>query len=237
MHRLGFMPQELQELFDRLLQNEHVKVASIFSHLAGSDAASLDYFTIRQASTFRSMSESLVQALGYQPLLHLCNSAGIARHPEFHFDMVRLGVGLYGIDGSGLLHDELQQVGTLKTTIAQIKDIDAGETVGYNRQGVAVAPMRIATICIGYADGYPRALGNGNAHVLIHDKPAKLVGVICMDMCMVDITHIPEAQEGDEVIVFGPQLPLTELSKWADTIPYEMMTGVSQRVKRVYVNE
>lgn len=237
MHRLGFMPHELQPLFDELLQNEYVKVASIFSHLAGSDAAALDYFTIQQASVFRSMSESLMQALGYQPLLHLCNSAGIARHPEFHFDMVRLGVGLYGIDGSGLLHDELQQVGTLKTTIAQIKDIDAGETVGYNRQGVAVAPMRIATICIGYADGYPRALGNGNAHVLIHDKPAKLVGVVCMDMCMVDITHIPEAQEGDEVIVFGPQLPLTELSKWADTIPYEMMTGVSQRVKRVYVNE
>lgn len=237
MHRLGFMVHELPDLFTELGQNEHVKVASVFSHLAGSEDASLDEFTRQQAAAFRSMSESLMLAIGYKPFLHLCNSAGIARHPELHFDMVRLGLGLYGVDGSGVLHDELIQVGTLKTTIAQIKDLDPGETVGYNRRGKVDHPMRIATISIGYADGYPRALGNGKAYVLIHGKPAKLVGVVCMDMCMVDITDIPEAQEGDEVIVFGRELPLTQLSQWADTIAYEMMTGISQRVKRVYVNE
>jgi len=237
MHRLGFMVHELPDLFTELAQNEYVKVASVFSHLAGSEDAGLDDFTRQQAAAFRSMSESLIQAIGYKPYLHLCNSAGIARHPELHFDMVRLGLGLYGVDGSGVLHDELIQVGTLKTTIAQIKDLDPGETVGYNRRGKVDHPMRIATISIGYADGYPRALGNGKAYVLVHGKPAKLVGVVCMDMCMVDITGIPEAKEGDEVIVFGKELPLTQLSQWADTIPYEMMTGISQRVKRVYVNE
>src|SRR5207253_1321591 len=126
---------------------------------------------------------------------------------------------------------------TLKTTIAQIKTVPAHETIGYGRKAVAENEMRIATICIGYADGYPRTLGNGRAHVLIHNKPAKLVGIVCMDMCMVDITGIPEAREGDEVIVFSPELPITQLSEWAGTIPYEMMTGISQRVKRVYENE
>jgi alanine racemase len=144
---------------------------------------------------------------------------------------------LYGIDSSKSLTAELRQIGTLKTVIAQIKTIPAGETVGYNRMGHADKEMRIATICIGYADGYPRALGNGKAHVLIHNKPAKLIGVVCMDMCMVDISDIPEAQEGDEVIVFSPQLPVGQLAAWSGTIPYEIMTGISQRVKRVYENE
>jgi alanine racemase len=223
-------------LYD-LQQNEQVKVASIFSHLAASEDAAMDDFTQLQAANFTRMSDRIITTLGYTPLRHLCNSAGIARHPEFHFDMVRLGLGLYGIDGSGLLTGELRQVSTLKTTIAQIKDIPVGETVGYGRRGVSDKPLRIATVSIGYADGYPRALGNGRAHMLIHGKEAKLVGVVCMDMCMLDITDIPEAAEGDEVIVFGPQLPLTQLAQWADTIAYEMMTGVSQRVKRVYVNE
>ena len=237
MHRLGFMPAELDALIAELQRNGHVQVASIFSHLAASEDEELDAFTLQQAETFRQMSDRLVQALGYMPLRHLCNSAGIARHPELHFDMVRLGLGLYGVDSSGLLADELQQVGTLRTSIAQIKDIPAGETVGYSRKGVADRPMRIATICVGYADGYPRALGSGKAYVLIRGRQAKTVGVVCMDMCMVDISEIPEAAEGDEVIVFGPGLLLTQLAQWAGTIPYEIMTGISQRVKRVYVNE
>jgi alanine racemase len=237
MHRLGFMEHELDALLQDLQQNEQVTVASIFSHLAASEDAAMDDFTQLQAANFRRMSDRIIATLGYTPLRHLCNSAGIARHPEFHFDMVRLGLGLYGIDGSGLLAGELRQVSTLKTTIAQIKDIPVGETVGYGRRGVSDKPLRIATVSIGYADGYPRALGNGRAHMLLHGKEAKLVGVVCMDMCMLDITDIPEAAEGDEVIVFGPQLPLTQLAQWADTIAYEMMTGVSQRVKRVYVNE
>jgi alanine racemase len=237
MHRLGFMAHEIEELADALRQNPRIKVASIFSHLAASEDPSLDDFTKEQADNFTSMSKHLIQTLEYTPLRHLCNSAGIARHANLHFDMVRLGLGLYGIDASGLLQSKLKQISTLKTTIAQIKDVKAGETVGYGRKGDIKQDMRIATICIGYADGYPRALGNGNAYVLLHGKQAKLVGAVCMDMCMVDISDIPEAKEGDDVTVFGPELPVSQLATWAGTISYELMTGISQRVKRVYVNE
>lgn len=237
MHRLGFMPGELTKLADILKDNNSLQVASIFSHLAVSDEAEQDEFTLYQAELFREMSGRIMQALTYKPLLHLCNSSGIARHPELHFDMVRLGLGLYGLEASGTLQNRLKQISTLKTTIAQIKDIPEGHTIGYGRRAIAEHPMRIATISIGYADGYHRALGNGKAHVLIHGKPAKVVGVVCMDMCMVDITYIPEANEGDDVIVFSPELTVSQLAEWAGTIPYEIMTGISQRVKRVYVNE
>ncbi len=237
MHRLGFMPGEVGDLIEALKDNPLIKVASIFSHLAASEDEKEDGFTDRQAAAFRAMSDRIIAALGDKPLRHLCNTAAIARHPELHYDMVRLGLGLYGIDSSTKTKSELQQISTLKTTIAQIKEIPAGETIGYGRKGGGDRAMIIATISIGYADGYPRALGNGKAHVLIYGKAAPLVGVVCMDMCMVDITGIPEAAEGDEVIVFSPQLPLVQLSEWAGTIPYEMMTGISQRVKRVYVNE
>src|SRR5690606_5336092 len=147
------------------------------------------------------------------------------------------GIGLYGVDGSGILHKKLRHVGTLKTVIAQIHEIPAGDTVGYGRKGVANHATRIATICIGYADGYPRSLGNGKGYVLVHGKKASIIGVVCMDMCMVDITDISEAKEGDEVTIMSPELPVTLLASWAQTIPYEIMTGISQRVKRVYVNE
>ncbi|OSZ79669.1 bifunctional UDP-N-acetylmuramoyl-tripeptide:D-alanyl-D-alanine ligase/alanine racemase [Chitinophagaceae bacterium IBVUCB1] len=237
MHRLGFMPHELEALMEHCDNNPHIQIASVFSHLAASEDPALDHFTAHQKEQFEQMSHALLTRLPNKPLRHLCNSAAIARHPDMHYDMVRLGLGLYGIDGSKILQKELRQISTLKTTIAQIKEIPAGETVGYGRKGFVDKDTRIATISIGYADGYPRALGNGKAHVLVQGKPAKLVGVVCMDMCMIDVTDIPEAKEGDEVTIFGPQLPLTKLSEWADTIPYEMMTGISQRVKRVYENE
>jgi alanine racemase len=237
MHRLGFMPHELDALMEHFDNNPHVSIATIFSHLAASEDPTLDGFTEHQHQQFEQMSHALLTRLNNKPLRHICNSAAIARHPELHYDMVRLGLGLYGIDGSKNLQKELKQISTLKTVIAQVKTIPAGETVGYGRRGHIDRETRIATICIGYADGYPRALGNGVAHVLIHGKPAKLVGVVCMDMCMVDVTDIPEAKEGDDVIVFSPELPLIKLSEWAGTIPYEMMTGISQRVKRVYENE
>jgi alanine racemase len=237
MHRLGFTEPDLEHLAAILNLAPSVKVATIFSHLAASEDASFDDFTDEQAARFRRMSEDLIQRLGYAPLRHLCNSAAIGRHPALHFDMVRLGLGLYGIDGSGTLQSKLRQISTLKTTIAQIKDVTAGETVGYGRKGNITEDKRIATICIGYADGYPRALGNGRAYVLVHGKKAPLVGVVCMDMCMIDITGIPDAKEGDEVIVFGPELPLTQVAEWAGTISYEIMTGISERVKRIYVNE
>jgi alanine racemase len=217
--------------------NPQVYIASVFSHLAASEDPTMDSFTVHQHEQFEQMSHALLNKLSYRPLRHICNSAAIARHPEMHYEMVRLGLGLYGIDGSGILQDDLKQISTLKTTIAQIKTIPAGETVGYGRKAHIDKETRIATISIGYADGYPRALGNGKAHVLVHGKPAKLVGVVCMDMCMIDVSDIAEAKEGDDVIVFSPELPLTQLATWADTIPYEMMTGISQRVKRVYENE
>ncbi len=237
MHRLGFVQEEIAALTEELQRNNYVHVASIFSHLAASEDASYDDFTTQQSELFDKMSSEIMEALPYKPLRHITNSAGIARHKKLHYDMVRLGLGLYGIDGSGALTGKLRQIGTLKTTIAQIKEIPAGETIGYGRRYKTETNIRIATISIGYADGYPRNLGNGKADVLIHGQEAKVIGVVCMDMCMVDISHIPEAKEGDEAIIFGPQLPLTQIAQWAETIPYEIMTGISQRVKRVYVNE
>jgi len=237
MHRLGFMEHEVEALAKVLQGNPLVKVHSVFSHLAASEDASYDDFTREQAAMFDRMYQIICTITGDRPLRHICNSAGIARHKELHYDMVRLGLGLYGIDGSGVLQSKLRQISTLKTTIAQIKEVKEGETVGYGRKGNVRRDMRIATICIGYADGYPRALSNGQGHVLIHGKKASLVGVVCMDMCMVDISDIPEAREGDEVVVFGPDLPITQLAAWSGTISYEIMTGISQRVKRVYVNE
>jgi alanine racemase len=237
MHRLGFAPEDLDGLIAALAVDPQVRVASVFSHLAAAEDAAMDAFTARQDAAFSAMSARLIEALDYTPIRHLCNTAGIARHPHLHYDMVRLGLGLYGIDSSGTFSDELLQISTLRTVIAQIKELPAGEGIGYGHRDAADHSRRIATISIGYADGYPRALGHGRAHVLIHGKPAPLVGVVCMDMCMVDITNIPEAAEGDDVIVFGPELPLRVLSEWAGTIPYEMMTGISQRVKRVYVAE
>ncbi len=237
MHRLGFALGEVEGLIAALKENARLRVASIFSHLAAAEDEAQDAFTAKQAATFSGVSAALIDALGYTPLRHLCNTAGIVRHPHLHYDMVRLGLGLYGIDSSGILSGALQQLGTLRTVVAQIKELPAGEGIGYGHRDAVEHPRRIATISIGYADGYPRALGRGRAHVLIHGKPAPLVGVVCMDMCMVDITAIREAAEGDEAIVFGPQLPLTVLADWSGTIPYEMMTGISQRVKRVYVAE
>lgn len=237
MHRLGFIASEIGSLIAELKDSPQIKIASVFSHLAASENPVEDAFTQKQAEAFEEMSGKILNKLNYKPLRHIANSAAIARHSELHYDMVRLGLGLYGIDGSGKMQQELRQISTLKTTIAQVKTIEAGDTIGYGRQGYAKEQMRIATISIGYADGYPRALGNGHAHVLVRSKPAKIVGVICMDMCMIDVTDIPEATEGDEVVVFSPELPLSLLAQWADTIPYEIMTGISQRVKRVYENE
>lgn len=237
MHRLGFTKDETDGLALMLKDNPYIKVVSIFSHLAASEDKSLDDFTRQQAQEFEEMCEKINAVLSYQPMRHLCNSAAIARHPQLHYEMVRLGLGLYGIDGSGHLQKELRQLGTLKTTIAQVKTIPPGDGIGYGHTAVSDKERRTATISIGYADGYPRALSNGETYVLIHGKKAKIIGRICMDMCMVDVTDIPEVKEGDEVIVFGEGLPVTRLAEWAGTIAYELMTGISQRVKRVYENE
>ena len=237
MHRLGFNQEDIAELGVRIRECSHIHVASIFSHLAASDDAAEDNFTMQQAQAFDTMSRQLIKALGYTPVRHLCNSAGTVRHHALQYGMVRLGVGLYGADSSNELQNKLKQISTLKTSIAQIRHVPAGESIGYGHHTFAPHDMRIATICIGYADGYPRSLGNGHAYVLVHGKQAKTIGTICMDMCMVDVSNIPAAKEGDEAIIFGPDLPATVLAGWAGTISYEIMTSVSQRVKRIYVNE
>lgn len=238
MHRLGFMAEDIPALIQRIRDDKHIRIASIFSHLAAADDPSHDAFTQEQATVFTQMSDAIIGCLSYRPLRHLCNTAGIVRFPEYHFDMVRLGLGLYGIDSSGLLNNQLQQIGSLRTSIAQIRKVPAGSTIGYSRRGVATRNMRLATICIGYADGYPRNINqSGKAYVLINNKSAPVIGSIAMDMCMVDVTDIDAVEEGDEVIVFGDALPIQQLAEWAGTIPYEIMTGISQRVKRVYVNE
>lgn len=237
MHRLGFGAEGLDNLIAALRDTDRLRIASVFSHLAGSEDAAFDDFTAAQASAFEKLSTRLVSAFAIHPLRHLANSAAVTRHPSLHYDMVRLGLGLYGIDGSGKLQKKLRPISTLKSTIAQIRTVPAGETVGYGRRGRAEQPSRIATVRIGYADGYPRALSPAGGYMLVRGRKAPLFGAVCMDLCMIDVTGIPAAREGDEVIVFGPKLPVQQLATWAGTIPYEIMTGISARVKRVYVAE
>jgi len=236
MHRLGFGPDDMAALGARLAASPQIKVASIFSHLAASDDATEDEFTMQQAARFEKMSSELMTGLAYKPLRHISNSAGIARHETLQYDMVRLGLGLYGIDTSSRLEGKLKHISTLRTSIAQLRDVPAGDSIGYGHHTFATRDMRIATICIGYADGYPRTMGHGQAHVLIKGIKAPTVGIICMDMCMVDVTDIPYVAEGDDAIIFSEELPVTQLARWGKTIPYEIMAGISQRVKRVYTN-
>ncbi|SIO41299.1 bifunctional UDP-N-acetylmuramoyl-tripeptide:D-alanyl-D-alanine ligase/alanine racemase [Chitinophaga niabensis] len=236
MHRLGFEQADLDQLAIRLKEDGLFKVQSIFSHLAGSEDPAMDAFTRKQAQLFTQMSALLQQQLGYAVIRHIANSAAIHRHPDLQLDMVRLGIGMYGVDSTSF-QDKLRNVSTLKTTVAQLKRIPAGDTVGYGGKWKAKVPSLIATVRIGYADGYDRKLGNGNGKMMIRTKLAPVIGVVAMDMLMLDVTHIADVQEGDEVIVFGEELTVQQLAKWADTIPYEILTGISQRVKRVYFQE
>lgn len=236
MHRLGFEAADLPALTERLLAYPNLRVQSVFSHLAASDAPGHDDFTRQQAAAFSDMAEKIGRALGYLPIRHIVNTGGIARFPEYHFDMVRLGIGIYGIDSSGL-QEQLQVVNTLKATVSQVKEVQTGDTVGYNRNARVTRPSRIATISIGYADGFLRLAGNGRYSVNIHGQPAPTIGNICMDMTMVDVTNIPETREGDEVMIFGEGWPVQSLATALHTIPYEIFTNISERVKRVYWQE
>jgi alanine racemase len=235
MHRLGFEKKDIPELALRLTDNEYLKVKSVFSHLAASEDPSRDLFTKRQGELFFEMSHELQKALGNAVIRHISNSSAIQRHPNLQLDMVRLGIGMYGIDGSNEM--QLRPVSTLKTTVAQVKHLQAGETVGYGSRWVAKGPSVTATVRIGYADGYPRRLSNGIGKMLVRGQLAPVAGTVAMDMLMLDVTHIPDVAEGDEVIVFGEGLPVQQLADWAETIPYEILTGISQRVKRVYFQE
>lgn len=236
MHRLGFMPDDVDELVDYLLLNHHVKIQSVFSHLVGSESAQHDDFTKQQISLFKAFAAKLEDNLKYTFIKHICNTSAITRWPEAQFDMVRLGIGLYGVDNFTDDDKNLEHVATLKTTVSQIKQLKKGETVGYGRKGVMFHDGKTATVKIGYADGYLRALGNGIGTMLINNQEVSTVGNICMDMCMLDVTD-KNVQVGDEVIIFDSQKSLYKMAEKLNTIPYEVLTNVSQRVKRVYYYE
>lgn len=236
MHRLGFEPKDIEALCSRLKSTSVFKIQSVFSHLAASDSVLHDEFTRAQASSFLEGCEQIEKITGYSFLRHIANTSAIHRHRDMQFDMIRLGIGLYGVDADPGIQQQLKNVTTLKTTISQIKKIKAGESIGYSRKGLATIDSEIATVRIGYADGYPRLLSNGVGKMLVNGMPAPVIGSVCMDMTMLDITGI-DAQEGDEVIVFGAALPVSELAALAQSIPYEILTGISQRVKRVYFEE
>jgi alanine racemase len=231
MHRLGFQEADVGELV-QLLNNDEFQVVSVFSHLAASDEPEHDEFTREQIKVFKRMSDRLVEGLGYPVPRHIVNSAGIERFPEAQFQMVRLGIGLHGI-GTG---QGLKPVSTYKTRISQLRSVQPGETVGYSRAGKIKRDSVIATIPLGYADGLDRRLGNGEGRVWINGSFAPLVGNVCMDMTMIDVTGIP-VKEGDEVELFGKHLSVTEVARDAGTIPYEILTSVPERVKRVYLQE
>jgi alanine racemase len=236
MHRLGFDESELGEIVSLLKDKPTIKIASVFSHLAGADEAVHDGFSAEQFSRYQYFYQTLSQSLHAKPLRHILNSPGILRLPDFQMDMVRLGIGLYGVNPTDDKFDQLQPVATLKTIISQIKKIKKGETIGYGRKGVAEKDLQLATIAIGYADGFSRGFSKGKGVVLIKGKRARVVGNVCMDMTMVDVTDI-DAHEGDEVLIFGEDLPIHEVAETLGTIPYEILTNTSERVKRVFFAE
>ena len=236
MHRLGFDMQDLPRLIDIVKRNPKLRIASVFSHLAAAEDPAEDAFTRRQIALFGRMTDVLCAAFDYKILRHILNSAGIIRFPEAQFDMVRLGIQLYGCSEIPEMTMKLHNVVTLKTVITQIKQIPAGETIGYNRTWRLQRDTQVAIIPIGYADGYPRELCNGRGKVLVQGQKVPVIGKICMDMCMLDITGL-RVHEGDEVIVYGEGNTVSEMAAAAGLISYELMTRISQRVPRVYVQE
>ena len=250
MHRLGFVAGELEPLLERLKQNQNLRVQSVFSHLAASEDPQEDHFTRRQIGLFSEMSSRITSMLDYSVLRHILNSAGISRFPEAQFDMVRLGIGLYGVGSTPEEQSRLRNVSTLKSVITQVKQIPAGETIGYNRKGKTEKDTVIAIVPVGYADGLNRRLGNGRGKLYIHGKAFPIIGNVCMDLTMIDITEmeeghashvtrhdLPNLHEGTEVVIFGDLHPVAELAREIGTIPYEVLTGISRRVKRIYYYE
>jgi alanine racemase len=236
MRRLGFEEADLPTLTDLLSSNKSIEVKSVFSHLAASEDVRHDDFTRVQITNFNNLSSRIQENLPYHFLKHISNTSAISRFPDAQFNMVRIGIGLYGFDAALHNNKGLQTVVTLKTTITQVKTVSPGQTVGYGRRGSLPEGGTIATVKIGYADGYRRSFGNGTGKMLINGKYALTIGAIAMDMCMIDVTGL-NVKEGDEVIVFNDVLTIADLASQIDTIPYEILTNVSQRVKRVYYYE
>lgn len=239
LHRVGFEDHEVETLCDLLEINKYVRVKSVFSHLASSDSAQHDLFTLKQIGVFEKAYAQIEEALGYKVIKHISNTSGITRWPNAQYDMVRLGIGLYGVDAAVPAEDAgLKPVATLKTTVSQVKKVLANDTIGYNRNGSLKRDGVIATVRIGYADGYIRAFGNGVGRMLVNGVQVPTVGNVSMDMCGIDITDVPGGvREGDEVIIFNEQQRIEQLAAQIGTIPYEILTNISQRVKRVYFYE
>ena len=235
MHRLGFKEHEIDELVENL-KKYNVKVASIFSHLSSADVPEEDDYTMEQIHTFQRVSSKISEALGYQPIRHILNTAGITYYSDYQFEMVRIGIGMVGISANPKVKKQLQNAVTFKTVISQISEVKQGESIGYNRKYKAEKDTRIATIPVGYADGIPRLIGNKKGFVGIQNQKVSIVGNICMDMLMVDLQNI-KAKEGDEVIIFNGNPTLEEFSGYCQTIPYEVLTSISRRVKRIYIKD
>lgn len=233
MHRLGFERNQLNVLKGLIQANPQLEVASIYTHLVGADEEIHQEFSLSQLKTFEEMKNEILQVIAYKPIIHALNSAGIVAFPDFQFDMVRLGIGLYGVEVTGKHELALRAISTLKTTISQIKELAPGETIGYSRKGVLTNGGKIATLAIGYADGYDRRFSNGKGYVLINGQQAPIIGNVCMDMCMVDVTGM-DVKAGDEAIIYGEKISLKDLADQIGTIPYELLTNISTRVKRVY---
>ncbi|MBR9923122.1 MAG: bifunctional UDP-N-acetylmuramoyl-tripeptide:D-alanyl-D-alanine ligase/alanine racemase [Bacteroidetes bacterium] len=237
MNRLGIQETDMPQLLRILQNNPDLEVLSVFSHLAASEEKDADAFSHKQASRLESMAKRIRDVLPNNPDRHLLNSSGIARFPQYQYEMVRLGIGVYGQESSQELQPQLETVFSLKARLSQIKDIKSGETIGYNRMGEAENDMRMGIVSIGYADGLLRLAGNGRYSLHIRGSEAPTIGNICMDMCMVDLSEIPDAREGDEVLIFGPDKPVKKLAEALETIPYEVFTNISGRVRRVYIQE
>jgi alanine racemase len=235
MHRLGFdSPEAVQTLVAKLIVQDEMVVKSVFSHLAGADESVHDEFTLGQIQQFQKLSSLITEKLPYKVFRHILNSAGIERFPEYQFEMVRLGIGLYGVSACG--NEQIKSISRLKTCISQIRKISAGQTVGYGRKGLVTRDTEIAVLPIGYADGYDRRLSNGVGKVFIKGAVVPVVGNICMDMCMIDVTGLQVAV-GDEVELMGEHILVSDIAETIGTIPYEILTGISQRVKRIYLQE
>ncbi len=236
MHRLGFDEEDFPSLIELLLQYPQLKVTSIFSHLAAADSTSEDHFSRLQIHAFEKMAHTISKAFPYPIIRHLVNSAGITRFPEAHYDMVRLGLGLYGFSNVDNEQKALQHTVTLKSIVTQVKTVKAGNTIGYDRSFRTAGDMQIAIVPIGYADGYPRELSNGAGKMVIAGKSCPIIGKICMDMCMIDVTHI-NVSVGDEVIIYGNEIPIYEVAQTINKTPYELLTAITRRVQRVYIRE
>lgn len=236
MHRLGFEPQDMNKLVDILAKHPNIHIMSVFSHLYGADDTALDAYTYQQINLYEQMSEFILKHFDYKILRHLCNSAATVRFKQAHYDMVRLGIGMYGIGVNNEVQQQLRTVHRFRTTITQIREIRQGEDVSYSRKFVSAKDMRIGVIPVGYADGLNRHLGNERSEVWVNGSYCKIIGNICMDMCMIDLSGV-NAKEGDTAVIFGLENPVFKLSKALDTIPYEIFTSVAQRIPRIYYHE